>query len=1748
MATIKIRNNPYASYEYLYLAVDDVSVEGIIDITDGPYIFHSVDEDFVVEGKTVTVSMVDPGTGNTLESDNSLVSITGNKDLDWLFDSEPDDSTSSILFELGNQIYIKGAYAGFGVNNASATVLLYSTLAMSDFKGAVLDIEQDSPSFWLDNASLTIGMGDGQHRDYFQAGTDVYRHVQDTAALRLADGTIATLTQSVLTTDYLYQSSTQRFEVTDSRIVLTGCGIGSISANSTVYYRYADGDDDHSGYYAWKEKWGETVYTNTLEVLASQTHYYTFNGDTPADQGAISDCVLPNTFENVASNGGIKLNNSTMTVDVVRNMSTVSGDLGGIVLNNSTLDVANFVENSGTITATNGSTIQVTGTVFNDNASITVENSTFTASAVSVGSGSTFSVAGESTLDIGELSGTITVAAGTSDDAPTTLKSSSITGGKVDATAGGVKFTGANTLNDINLDATGKTVMVGNADSLTVMGTSTLNIGTLDGTIELGSTTLKNSNLSGGSIAISGTILVNNSTIGSNTFTFASSTDGVIFSGANTLNGVTLDAAINSVTNNGTLTVKGESTLKIGLLSGSGTFKLDGATIKDSSIIFGNGTMLVDAGKSATFSATGTNTNSLANISISNSGTITVNGTMTSDAVDNFDTINVTNSVFTASHVTNSGTLNIVLQEGDESRIITNNFYNTNVGKITIGGSCGDGVTSVISANAGAVMFSDITLTVTSTSGKAVTASVHGGNVAIASGVDYTKIYLSNSIDEDADFGKVVKDSSDDSYYVDFNAFRFPTSALEDGVKNTTTTILLDGTDAAALKYESETEASIDGLAFVKDGVNAASLPGDEQNVEFVLTGMNPADPDSYRELKKGITVGEGVTLTVDKLYQSATDAITSIDGILKAGTYNTGLPDDPATSGVDESIGTNTFQVAAGQVNINGGGALYGCMVLSGGATTVYDGGYAENIAMENGGRLDVFEGGSATGITASEGAALGLTVAPDTYVKGTYAGSAFELKDASITGFTVHSNCWVGTSNGGVASNTTVLDGGQLFTLDGGVVSSTTVNSGGAVDVFSRGVADAVTINGGGALFVDNGGVVNDVTVNSGGVAEASNGVISGATVNAGGSLMIYSGTKITGQMTFESGAEVIPFVGLILDFDLTQTTAGADPLVNDLSVLLGTPTYTVTTSSQQAIGTYVLAGGAENFTGTLTVKREGAPADVSITVGNTNVDDDVTYTLTIANNQLLFTITTGNITPPVAPTASADVTTPTNGNVTVTVVFSDDTTTKQYSLDGEAWSTYAEPIVFSDNGMVYFRGMDAVGNVSAVTSYEVTNIDKVAPATPEFTQVGDAATGELVVTATWDATDAQCLYSLDGQTWQQYTAPLRFSQDAQVQFKTVDAAGNASEIADCKVKLTVTPDDITVGSTAFGQTVISWPSDDLSAWSNGYDVRLTVDGVGCLTLNNISGQGVELCNSPADSANVMVKPQETSKWPTNGEKTVELDPVAGDGPQLVEGESNGFTDAMFGRVTGVWNASYCARHTGLPGERAKLNGMNQIGDLFFGSDDSSLLLLTDDANGDAFFLDDIYSAFPEGVDAQARLANINVIQAGAGADVVDLTSTRFEYVGGGLTVHGGLGNDVIWANSGDNLLFGDGGNDRIVGATGNDVIVGGVGNDRMHGGGGDDVFTFCDNWGADEVEQLAGGKVTLWFASGDESKWNPDTLTYSDGDNSVTVKGGTSVELKFGNDGSTQCGMLSSIGAFTDFSTQKIFEESDGLLAAH
>ena len=114
---------------------------------------------------------------------------------------------------------------------------------------------------------------------------------------------------------------------------------------------------------------------------------------------------------------------------------------------------------------------------------------------------------------------------------------------------------------------------------------------------------------------------------------------------------------------------------------------------------------------------------------------------------------------------------------------------------------------------------------------------------------------------------------------------------------------------------------------------------------------------------------------------------------------------------------------------------------------------------------------------------------------------------------------------------------------------------------------------------------------------------------------------------------------------------------------------------------------------------------------------------------------------------------------------------------------------------------------------------------------------------------------------------------------------------------------------------------------------------------------------------------------------------------------------------------------------------------------------------------------------------------------------------------------------------------------------MIAGGIGNDRMHGGGGNDVFTFCGNFGMDEVRQLETGTVTLWFASGSLENWDEASLTYTDGENSVTVKGVASVELKFGGTGddAAQFAALSGLGAFDAFTSRRVFEESStGTLA--
>ena len=477
--------------------------------------------------------------------------------------------------------------------------------------------------------------------------------------------------------------------------------------------------------------------------------------------------------------------------------------------------------------------------------------------------------------------------------------------------------------------------------------------------------------------------------------------------------------------------------------------------------------------------------------------------------------------------------------------------------------------------------------------------------------------------------------------------------------------------------------------------------------------------------------------------------------------------------------------------------------------------------------------------------------------------------------------------------------------------------------------------------------------------------------------------------------------------------------------------------------------------------------------------------------------------------------------------------------YSTDGESWTKYEGEITVTANDTYYFMATDAAGNTGRA-EYEFRNIDTTAP---EITLSGDNQTPLQASTLIASVDDGSTIfYRIDDSDWQEYTGTITIIANGTYFFKATDAAGNEGTNSIVFANIIQSPVSEVAPQTQTWKKV---------AETTKYIVELSTDDGHAIQLV-VDSNSLDSFQMPAGNYQMRVKP-EGGEWsepePVDATKTATE-------PKLVKSNADGNADVFFANPIGMWESGYVAQHVGSindwsgTNEYASVCGKNKLADIIEGSTDANILLMTDDDNGDSLFVDDIYTTLPGSVtEQQSRIAQIDEIRAGAGDDIVDMTSQRFEYVGDGLTIRGGVGNDVIWASKGDNFLFGDAGNDRIVGASGNDVIAGGIGNDRMHGGGGSDIFTFGgSNWGEDTVEQLATGSVTLWFASGSMDNWDSASLTYRDGDNCVKVIGTTSIELRFGNDDSDMYKDLVSAGAFEEFTSERIFEESGkGILAS-
>ena len=147
---------------------------------------------------------------------------------------------------------------------------------------------------------------------------------------------------------------------------------------------------------------------------------------------------------------------------------------------------------------------------------------------------------------------------------------------------------------------------------------------------------------------------------------------------------------------------------------------------------------------------------------------------------------------------------------------------------------------------------------------------------------------------------------------------------------------------------------------------------------------------------------------------------------------------------------------------------------------------------------------------------------------------------------------------------------------------------------------------------------------------------------------------------------------------------------------------------------------------------------------------------------SNETSYTVSNIDRSAPADAVLSADITAPTNSDVTVTISYPDDAAVKEYKVgDNGTWTAYGAPVVVSANDTVYARGTDAAGNVSNVTSYVVSNIDHIAPADATLAVDTTAPTNQgVTVTISYPADAAVKEYKVgESGAWTAYTAPSLF-----------------------------------------------------------------------------------------------------------------------------------------------------------------------------------------------------------------------------------------------------------------------------------------------------------------------------------------------------------------------------------------------------
>lgn len=243
-----------------------------------------------------------------------------------------------------------------------------------------------------------------------------------------------------------------------------------------------------------------------------------------------------------------------------------------------------------------------------------------------------------------------------------------------------------------------------------------------------------------------------------------------------------------------------------------------------------------------------------------------------------------------------------------------------------------------------------------------------------------------------------------------------------------------------------------------------------------------------------------------------------------------------------------------------------------------------------------------------------------------------------------------------------------------------------------------------------------------------------------------------------------------------------------------------------------------------------------------------------------------------PPAAPTVTHLPTAFTNGTVTITAVYSQDSTQKKFQRPGSTtWEDYTQPLTATENGTWSFKGINSQGDDSQIVTHTIDNIDTTAPtitsiflaATSNGTAItgaGPYASGFVRVIATDNKGLAANAYTWNvngttiGPTSSSY---VLVTANGRVTCSVIDSAGNISAISGLDItnvgsrpdapqvsQSTTAPtnQDVTLTVTYSSdstQKMYKGPSD--ATWKN-YTQPIVVQTNGTYQFKGINSQGFE------------------------------------------------------------------------------------------------------------------------------------------------------------------------------------------------------------------------------------------------------------------------------------------------------------------